>query len=537
MLPGFAARPDAGRLALGERIYRKGILPSGEPMQAVVKGDVPVSGTAFACQNCHLRSGIGSYEGGVSTPPITGAKLLLRQFWQFPNLTEAEREEAGAGQSKLRRPAYTDETLAAAIRTGLDPVGRELNPVMPRYDLAPEDMALLVDYLKSLSAGFSPGVTATSIRFATVITDEVPASEEEALLVPLDNYIASHNRLPQGFNNRMYRSASGKDMSLSHRQLSLARWRLSGPPSTWIAQLEAHQRREPAFALLGGISHRDWKPIHDFCETRRIPCLFPITDFPVVSETDWYTLYFSRGYVQEGEAAARFLAGRPEGAGGREVVQVVQDTPAGRALSVGFEEAWRQLGRASVRRMFLPAGAIPKDALRWLEGKGGSAAMLLWAGPEAFPALEALAEGPTAPGLVLVSGGLLGNRVEALPERARAITRLTYPWRPPEEEPKHARYANSLLAGLKAVDNAPRIYTRVYSLIQVLKQALMDMDRFYYRDAFLDAIGMQKDQILPDYERLSFGPGQRYASKGCYVMQLGPGDRPALVKQSDWVIH
>ncbi|HEX9010464.1 MAG TPA: hypothetical protein VF804_08860, partial [Holophagaceae bacterium] len=82
-----------------------------------------------------------------------------------------------------------------------------------------------------------------------------------------------------------------------------------------------------------------------------------------------------------------------------------------------------------------------------------------------------------------------------------------------------------------------RIYTRMYSLVEVLKQALMDMDRYYYRDALLDALGMQKDRVLPDYERLSFGPGQRYAAKGCYVMQLTPGPQPVLVKRSDWVIH
>jgi hypothetical protein len=48
---------------------------------------------------------------------------------------------------------------------------------------------------------------------------------------------------------------------------------------------------------------------------------------------------------------------------------------------------------------------------------------------------------------------------------------------------------------------------------------------------------MQRDQILPDYLRLSFGPGQRYASKGCFIMQVGPGASPALIRKSEWVIH
>ena len=65
----------------------------------------------------------------------------------------------------------------------------------------------------------------------------------------------------------------------------------------------------------------------------------------------------------------------------------------------------------------------------------------------------------------------------------------------------------------------------------------MDMKGNYYRDNFLDVIGMMDDLEVPLYERLSFGPGQRYASKGCYIVQLSKGEKPELVKKSDWVIH
>ena len=57
------------------------------------------------------------------------------------------------------------------------------------------------------------------------------------------------------------------------------------------------------------------------------------------------------------------------------------------------------------------------------------------------------------------------------------------------------------------------------------------------RDNLLDIMSMSMDLVVKDYERLSFGPGQRYGSKGCYIIQLGPGAEPALLPRSEWVIH
>jgi hypothetical protein len=47
---------------------------------------------------------------------------------------------------------------------------------------------------------------------------------------------------------------------------------------------------------------------------------------------------------------------------------------------------------------------------------------------------------------------------------------------------------------------------------------------------------MQDDTTIPLYPRLSFGPGQRYISKGCYIVRLGSGATPKIIRASDWVI-
>ncbi len=529
-----AGLPEDKALALGERMYRLGILPSGESMPSVVNGDVPVEGTAFSCSSCHLRAGLGSWEGGIVTLPTNGARLAIPRYWKFPNLSPEERRELKL-QNPAARPAYTDETLAHLLRTGRDPSGYDMHSVMPRYHLSDPDMAILIHYLRNLSARHSPGVVGDTLRFATVIAPGVSEDDQQAMLVPLNNYVARHNQFSAGFGNRMYLGVGGNEMSGAYRKLSLSVWRLTGAPETWEAQLDAFLAKEPAFALLGGLAPGDWKPIHAFCERAQLPCLFPITDLPVVSDTDWYTQYFSKGYYQEGQAAARYLHGLEDPKPARKVLQIIENSLEGKALAQGFRDTWAELGQAAMPEILLPEGKpLALATLADLLAREKPSTVLLWTGASAFPALTALTRGATG---AFMSARLLGSQLTSLPELVRTQVWITYPYRDPKLEPKYSLYADTLLGGLMQRHPETRISTRTYALIQILRQALMDMDRHFYRDNLLDRIGMQRDQILPDYLRLSFGPGQRYASKGCFIMQVGPGPSPVLLRKSEWVIH
>ena len=56
-----------------------------------------------------------------------------------------------------RRNRYSSETLARAIRDGIDPEGRKLDYLMPRFALDDATMRLLIGYLKQLSTHPAPG--------------------------------------------------------------------------------------------------------------------------------------------------------------------------------------------------------------------------------------------------------------------------------------------------------------------------------------------------------------------------------------------
>ncbi len=510
-------------LQLGEDMYRRGVLPSGESIQAVVLGDIPVSGTAFTCISCHARSGIGSIEGSVATPPTNGRNLFQPLKILY-------------GGFKHERPAYTDKSLAEALRGGVDPSGRVMSDVMPHYLLEDKDMAVLVFYLKSLSSQFSPGVSDRTLRFATIISEDVSPEDRDAMLVPLENYFIGVNR-----NVPTSMQIPGIPPSIRlYRTLSV--WLLKGPPETWRSQLEEYNSKEPAFALLGGITTGEWKPIHDFCEANGIPSLFPLTDFPVVSETDWYTLYFSKGYYQEGEGAARYLNSIGEQINGRSIVQIARDSREGLALSAGFQKTWHDMGHPAPVMITLKEGQLlTKEILQRVSAQEKPAVLILWDGPGVLRPLETFAADKNRPEMVFVSSGYLGKDIWTLKEKVREFTYITYPFRLPQAEQQWASI-EPFMRKAKGQGNTEMILKRTYSIITVLSQALMDMQGNYYRDNyyrdnFLDVIAMMKDQKVPLYERLSFGPGQRYASKGCYIVQLTKGSNPELVRKSDWVIY
>jgi hypothetical protein len=533
-------------LRWGERMYREGILPSGKPVPTVVKGDSSIPGTNFSCASCHLRSGLGAIDENVYTPPVNGKNLFQPRYMVYKGILQP--------QVPPLRPAYTDETLMAVIRSGKDPAGRVLNDVMPRYILEDRDAMILVNYLKSLSAQFSPGVTDTSLRFATVITDDVIPEERDAMLSSLKSYFNLRNNQVNSFNTPRYAKTQlmAENMmgsrELAKKKILLSIWALKGPPETWRVQLEEYNRKEPVFALLGGITNSSWKPIHQFCEDNRIPCLFPNTDLPVISDTNWYTLYLSKGYYQEGEGAARYLNSKDRFVKGKAIVQIVRASREGQALSAGFEQTWRDLGQQAPVTITLPPGKIlSKNLLSQVMSRQKPAVLIIWDNFNALPALESIAHDKRKPELVFVSSRYLGNAIWTIKEQIRDFTYITYPFSFSPYAPKASmgggqKAASDLQLTLRQADvplkdNSQKITQLTNALTQQLTSWLMTMKGEYYRDNLLDVIGTMMDQAYPVYGRINFGPGQRFAARGCYIVQLSPGDKPELVKKSDWEIH
>jgi len=545
LLTLFFSTPLAGRaqerkeaLLHGERMYREGILPDGEPMKAVVHGDIPVDGRMFSCAHCHLRSGLGSIEGTIITLP-TNAEWLYKPL-EGTEIPAYALERVAGYPRKLFRPAYTDDGVAGALRAGVDSGGRKLHGTMPRYFLDDEDMKIMLGYLKELSARPSPGVTDTHMRLATVIAADVDPDIGDAVFAVLQAMVNDRNAKWRSNARRAKRAPFYKgEHYTAFREIQLERWDLEGPPESWRGQLESHYRRTPVFALFGGISGGSWEPVHSFSEEMEIPCLFPITDFPVVSESDWYTLYVSKGWYQEGETAARYLRSLEREEPGTPVVQIYRGSPEGKTLAESLRENRGKLRLSSAEEIDLDGADNPETAWNSLSRRSDNPLLVLWLGPDDvadfFRSVTSFPRQPT----VILSSRLLSGKHDVVPAESRDVTFLTYPYSLPGEKKKIRSIVNYWMKSrnLEVPDEIMR--GQLYLTGNMLTQSLMHLKGDFYRDYLLDVMDMMQDQYydVSIYPRLSYGQGQRYASKGCYVVRIGKGDSPEIVPVTGWVVR
>jgi cytochrome c oxidase subunit 2 len=134
---GFSYPPapqHMSHLDNGRRIFMSGMTAQGR----IVPNSHGMEGVG--CAMCHGSDGRGGEMHGIPVPNIT-----------FRFLSDPRGYEHPTGR---KRPAYTEETVKAAIMAGLDSAGNPLHPEMPRWTgLTAADLDDLIGFLKALGSG------------------------------------------------------------------------------------------------------------------------------------------------------------------------------------------------------------------------------------------------------------------------------------------------------------------------------------------------------------------------------------------------
>lgn len=549
-------------IEMGRRIYREGLLPSGEPLRGVGQVGIKLAGKDAACINCHRRSGYGSSEGPIEVRPITGPALFgervappvpgslsLPQAESTPASPGPERSAAAmaarANAMALRaariatvagtrqRPVYSDESLARAIREGVDVTGRAMNATMPRFALDETALASISAYLRTLSNETSPGVTEDAVHFATVIQPGAAPAQRQALVEVLQAFVRDRNN---GLLDEVQRQSNGRvSLGRKYRDWVLHVWQLNGPSDTWARQLESFQREQPVFALVSGLGHESWQPVHDFSERFELPCILPQAAIPVLDAANFYTVYLSRGVALEAEALAKHL--RDSGERGA-VVQVYGQDEESRAAAAAFRAAYAEGAQAS--KLEDVAVEPDTDTAYWqqLARQTQGKVVALWLTPQNLASAQALLAPQAPPKAIYLSSSLVGEPRSGLAADGGGLVRLMYPKDPPAQREARLAVVKRWLTRHGIAPGDETVQMNAYLAATVTGMLLSHSKDMFSREYMIERMEHRLGTgiELSIYPRLSLGPGQRYASKGSYIVGVRGQDGSQLVTLTDWIV-
>lgn len=582
LLVSFTAAAIESDVEKGRRIYMQGILPSGAPLQAMRAGD-SYSGKQAACVSCHRPSGMGSVEGDIEVPPITGNYL-----YRTGNLLLTTMDPRSGKRFNQAHEPYTDTTLGIAISRGQHISGRKMSELMPRYELKLEDLSALTAYLKQLSQDYSPGATKDKIKFATVITADTDPEKRRILLNTLERSIKQKNSTTVVGSKRTGRRhmVTAAEMVLgTERNWELQVWDLTGRPETWRAQLDAYYQKSPVFALLSGATGSTWQPVHEFCEQSHVPCWLPSVALPVEAGDSFYSLYFQRGVKLEADVLAKYLTDDSKQMP-RQIVQIYHQDALGNGASSALTNAFKSKGIKVENRPLVQADSASFSAL--LADLNEQDAVMLWLDSADLSLLDQV---PPTKAAVYLSGRLAGAEKTSLASSWKQTANMIYPYELPDKRQVNLNYFHRWARFSHVEIEDEPLQAEVYFATEFLSETMTEMLDNLYRDylmeraesmlsrsqtanseirdrtrqvlrwstqtprgapaqaAKVEASEAGKEKNIPSvnyavqpsksttiYPRMSLGLGQRFASKGAYIVRFENPNEDKLTPLSTWIV-
>jgi len=561
--------------AVGRKIYEDGVLGNGALLTGVRQGASIEPGEISACAHCHRPSGMGGVEGEVQTPPITGNALF-----GVGDRVIATMDPRTGKAFNLRHEPYTDNEVGNLVRSGRYPDGRLASAVMPRYALEPADLSALVGYLKGLSVSWSPGVTADTIRIATVITPDVAPARRAVFIDMVTRIVQQKNGSTKvaGSVTRHHMTSAAELVLGTERRWALDLWKLQGAPETWSEQLDALYAKAPVFALVSGLGGHDWGAVDAFCDRAAVPCWFPSVASPSVSPR--YTLYFNAGVNLEARVLAHYWR-ESNPAPIRRVVQLRGTDVAATAACAALTGALSGSRIQSTVRV-LPQGDHVALATAMADLTAEDA-VVIWLPAEELPALADL----TPPrGQIWFSGTLGVADPTVLPTPWRSVSGVIYPYELPALRTGNLSYFRAWLAQRKLPLVDETMQSEVFFAFSFFTDTIAEMLNNLHRDYLIERAeamidrrelaraeseyfsstsshvrlqegsntGVASESRGPValqslrgagsrflqregttvYPRLSLGSDQRFASKGAYLVHFGPDGQ--VVPESDWIV-
>ncbi len=390
---------------------------------------------------------------------------------------------------------------------------------MPRFALDERSATALVALLRRLGAVPDPGIDTDTIRFATIIAGSPQAERQKAMVDVIKAFVAEHNREIEREVRRSDFSPYFKgEFKPFLRKWSFEIWSLPGAPDDWREEMERRYKMAPPFAFVGGLAEGAWEPIASFCEVKRVPCIFPNTEFPSRSSAHRYTLYLSRGTLGEASALGSWLGEQIKAGNVFQIYRRSQGTSA--ALAEEFARALIASGGMAPTTVAVddsPSMSIAEWKKLFDVGKASAVVLLTQkADVQTKNVLEASEGIAYSLGGLMLDDGMSGDELPNKPLLLALSKTLD------ETLPQKLR-VRAWLHSRRIREHPETLQLNTQFTMSLVDHALMHMSGRYSRDYLIEEIQHEvENEPNPGvFPHLSLGPDQQYCSRGSYIVKVG----------------
>ena len=487
----------------GKEIYLHGESPSGRKITALL-GDIDVPASTMTCAGCHGLRGEGRTEGGVTAGDLTWSNLMKPYGHTHP--------------SGRKHAAFDEKLFTRALVQGLDPAGNQLAVAMPRYEMAPEDIADLIAYLKRIDADRDPGLTETTITVGTILPkDGALAETGAAMKAVLTAYFANLNDKGGIYN----------------RRIELKTIDAGSNATATAANVKMSVEKGELFALVSGLSAGADKELAAITRESEIPFLGGAT---LLTQTDAQQnrnlFYLLPGASQQARSLVNFAASKPELKKSRLAI-VHSENELALAAATAIEDQARKIGWSSITKKAMSTDRFDPAALAGaLKAEGVETVFFLSSsGEDAF--IKAAAAANWTPHVFLLGPLAPRDLVKTLPLSFKDRVFLSFPTVPSDVAPAGLAELRALEEKYKFAPGHTASKLNAFAAAKIFTEGLKRAGRDLSREKLIIALEGLYEYDTGVTPSITFGPNRRVGAMGAYVLSIDPAKREFI--SSGWV--
>jgi len=493
----------------GKQIYLRGTSASGREITAYLgEASLEVPGSAMTCGGCHGADGEGKPEGGVTPSNITWAALT--------------KPYGIVHASGRKHPPYTERAVELALTRGLDPAGNRLLNIMPRYQMAREDLNDLIAYLKRLGTDRDPGLTDKEIRIG--------------MLVPAKGALADLGQAIKSVVAAYFEEVNSQG-GIYNRKIELKFAETGDAAAATVANAERLITDEQIFALSGAVIAGADREIATLAQNSEVPLVAPFTLYPpITASVNRQVFYLLSGIDDQARALVVFAAQKfaDDKTTVARAAIVYQESELNAGVASAIEEQVKKAGWGAPASVKYARGKFDAAAVvRELSAKGVNTVFLISGGEDPRALLAAAEKSNWTPALYL-PGALTGKDILDASPTFKGRIFLSFPTVPTDVKPAALENLRALAAKYKLPQGHVAAQISAYVSAQLLVEGLKRAGRDLSREKLIAAL-----EGLYEYDTgltppLTYGPNRRVGAAGAYIVTVEP-EKKQFAPASGWI--